>query len=262
MLATPFYKGMGLGNQLANYVTVRCLALDKGYTFGVMYPENFKGASFMDLYMGEPVIGGDIPVEGQPPSVLPDGFSSYYREKTTLHPDGSDISGYDAELSLVGDNTLIHGLLQGEKYFSHRLHQVREWLAVKPLKMPDDLCVINFRGGEYKWVKDFFLPQEYWDGAIALMRKENPDMRFEVHTDDPEEARKFFPDFPIVSDMGRNWRSVRYAKWLIISNSSFAILPALLNEDVKRVIAPKYFARRNKGYWSLEQNVCAKFDYI
>ena len=30
MIATPLYKGQGLGNQLANYVTVRTLALDKG----------------------------------------------------------------------------------------------------------------------------------------------------------------------------------------------------------------------------------------
>jgi hypothetical protein len=35
-----------------------------------------------------------------------------------------------------------------------------------------------------------------------------------------------------------NWKSIRWAKHLIISNSAFAILPALLNENVKEVVAP------------------------
>lgn len=261
MLATPLFNGQGLGNQLANYVTVRCLAEDKGFDFGVMFPERFKGHLFMKLNMGMPVIGGDIPVEGQLPSALPYGFNRYYRERTALHETGADVSGYDLELMSVEDNTLIHGLLQGEKYFKHRKHEVNEWLKVEPLEMADNMCVINFRGGEYKYVKDFFLPHSYWQKAIDIMLSIDPTMQFEVHTDDPETAKVFFPSCPIIRNIGLNWRSVRYAKYLILSNSSFGWFPAWLN-DAKLILAPKYWGRYNRGFWSLEQNETDKFCYI
>jgi hypothetical protein len=257
MIATPFYNGQGLGNQLANYVTVRCLALDKGFKFGVMYLENFKGTSFLKLDMGLSVIGGEIPVEGQPPTTLPEGLKWYYREAFI------DNGDYDPELKNVKDNTLIHGLLQGVKYFEHRRDMVQEWLKVPPPLMLDrNTCVINFRGGEYKYVKDFFLPKEYWERAIAEMLETNPYMKFEVHTDDPDEARKFFPDFPIIADIGLNWRSIRYARYLILSNSSFAILPAYLNDEVKRIIAPWGFGRHNTGEWLLKQNYVKGWEWL
>lgn len=253
MLVTTIYNGSGLGNQLANYVATRCLAKDKGFKFGVMFPERFKGHSFLKLDMGEKVVGGKIPVEGQPPEVLPKGIEHYYHETT---------SGYDPEFLTLKDNTLIHGNLQGVNYFKHRKDEVREWLKVEPLEMPDDLCVINFRGGEYKWVSDFFLPYRYWQEAMSRMKEVNPNMRFEVHTDDAETAREFFPTLKITQDIEINWRSIRYAKYLILSNSSFAILPAYLNQDVKKVIAPWGFGRFNTGKWLLEQNYVEEWEWI
>lgn len=255
MLATPFYNGQGLGNQLANYVTVRCLALDKGFNFGVQFPWNFKGKDLLNLDMGLPVLNGITPIEGAIPTTLPDGITSYYREEMVADGD------YDPKIALIEDNTLIHGNLQGIKYFKHRKDEIREWLRVEPLDMPENLCVINFRGGEYKYVKDFFLPKSYWDTAIFLMNLRRPDMQFEVHTDDPEEARKFFPNYPIVHDISLNWRAVRYAKHLILSNSSFAILPAWLNENT-RVIAPWGFGRFNTGEWLLKQNYVPGWTWI
>ena len=251
MLVTPIYNGQGLGNQLANYVTTRSLALDKGYDFGIAFPDNFKGKEFMNLDFGKEVIGLEVLIEGQEPTKLPDGMK-YHLEVS---------SDYDPFVLNIPDNYVIHGNLQGEKYFEKHKDEIRGWLKVEPLDMEDDLCVINFRGGEYVGVKDFFLPQSYWDNAIKNMRKINPDMIFEVHTDDYDTANKFFPDFTIIQQMEINWRAVRYAKYLIISNSSFAILPTWLNQDVKLVIAPKYWGRYNLGYWDLEQNFMKEFTY-
>lgn len=260
MLVTPMYKGQGLGNQLANYVTTRTLALDKGYDFGVAFPENFKGKSFMNLDMGKEVIGLEVPVEGKPPTKLPKNML-YYEEKGEILVDGSDIRGYDERIREIGDNTCIHGLLQGEDYFKHRKDEIREWLMVEPMEMSDDLCVINFRGGEYVGVKDFFLSSDYWSNALKNILLENPDMSFEVHTDDKETASKFFPQYNIIQDIEFNWRAVRYAKYLILSNSSFGWFPAWLNTDVKKIIAPKWWNRFNRGYWSLEQNKTKGFWY-
>lgn len=247
MIASIFHNGSGLGNQLHSYVMARVLALDKGTKFGMLQPENFKGASFMRLDMGMPV----------------KGIVHEYHEKKVCNESGHDIRGYDWKgLLNVHDNTLIDGYFQGEKYYTHHGDKVRNWLKVEPLEIPPYVCIINFRGGEYVGVPDLFLPQSYWDNAIDKMRKINSDMIFEVHTDDSATAEQFFPDFKIVQDIEINWRAIRYAPYLILSNSSFAIFPALLNEKVRKIIAPLYWAGHNKGYWQLEQNQYKKFTYI
>lgn len=250
MLITPIYTGQGIGNQLACYVTTRCLALDKGYEFRVAFPERWKGFFFKNIELPE-VKGIEVPIEGGIPIMLPEGIR-YYRETS---------SDYDEFVMNMPDNYMLHGNLQGEKYFERHKDEIREWLAVEPLDMPDDLCIINFRGGEYAGVKEFFLPQSYWDNAIANMRKINPDMKFEVHTDDEATAQMFFPDFDCIHDVEFNWRSVRYAKYIILSNSSFGWFPSWLNQDVKQIIAPLYWQRYNMGYWFLLQNKTKGFWY-
>ncbi len=227
-----FHKGSGLGNQLHRYVGARCMAQDLGWDFGMVAPELFKGSSFMNLDMG--ALSPEYHIQELAGKVIPH----------TTEP-------------------VIDGEFQGEKYFIHRLDEVREWLKVEPLDVLDDVCVINFRGGEYKHFPDLYLPKSYWDFAVAhICLKYGTGMRFEVHTDDPEEAKKFFPTFPIIRDIGINWRSIRYAKYLILSNSSFAILPAHLNESVVEVVAPKYWAGHNKGVWQLKDNEYSKFTYL
>ena len=245
MIAGLFHKGSGLGNQLFRYVTARTVALDKGLDFAMAYPENFKGGGFMKLEMG----------------LVPEREFRLFTEKKVVDELGVDIRGYDPEINFIQDNTIIDGEFQDERYWGHRLKEIDEWLRVDEIEIPDDVCVINFRGGEYSVYPDLYLTQEYWDEAIALMKEEYPEITFEVHTDDPQEARKFFPDFEIISDIGVNWCVIRHAKHLILSNSSFAILPALLSPAVD-IIAPRYWARRNTKTWALPQNYYKRFLYI
>jgi hypothetical protein len=244
MIAGLFHEGSGLGNQLHRYVATRVLAKDKGYDFGMI--GSFKGESFMNIDFGVPV----------------HHLLHEWSEKKVVNEFNNDVRPYDASIVDVKDWTLIDGEFQDERYFMHRIDEVRDWLKVAPLDMPDDLCVIGFRGGEYVGLNELFLPIDYWNEATERMRSINPDMRFEVHTDDPYTARQFFHDSEIVSDMARNWSAVRYAKHLIIANSSFYILPSLLNQDVREVIAPEFWAGHNKGYWQLPQNQYSKFTYI
>ncbi len=262
MICTELWNGQGLGNMLHSYVMCRTLALDKGTKFGIMGRERFKGTHFMSLDFGETIFGGEPSYEGGVPIKLPDTIDNYLCEKRVNNSQGVDIRDYDWEGILhMKDSTKIEGLWQGEKYYEHRLDEIREWLKVEPLDMPDDLCVIGFRGGEYVGVHDLFLPQSYWDQAIKIMRDKYPGIKFEVHTDDVETARRFFPEFPCIHDIALNWRSIRYAKHLIIANSSFYIFPALLGYP-QEVIAPMYWAGYNVGYWKLNQNQYKKFTYI
>lgn len=263
MIVGTFWKGSGLGNQLHRYVMTRVLAKDKGVDFGMEYPENFKGKSFMNLDMGKPVIPGEYAFEGASPNQLPQGIEHYYIEPRLDNEDGVDIRTYDwTGVNKIKDNTKIDGEFQGERYFEHRKDEIREWLKVEPLEVPEDLCIIGFRGGEFAVVADLFLPPSYWYKAIDEMRKINPKMRFKVVTDDPRLAEQFFPDFEVSHEIGADWRSIRYTKYSIIANSSFYILPTLLNQNLKKVIAPKFWARRNLGYWALPYNEYKGWDYI
>lgn len=258
MLVTELWTGQGLGNQLACYITTRCIAMDRGYEFGIAHPERFKGSSFLkNLDFGKPVVGGYTPIEGRPPTTLPDGIINHYTERYVILQNGSNVTPYDPGIFKIPDNTKIDGLLQGEDYFKKHRDEIRQWLKIDLIDLPDDLCIINFRGGEYAGVSDFFLRQKYWDDAIHNMKCLKADIKFHVVTDDPQTARRFFSsDISISHDMAIDYASIQSAKYLILSNSSFAFFPAWLNQNVKCCIAPKYWGRHNisDGYWSLDQN--------
>jgi len=65
-------------------------------------------------------------------------------------------------------------------------------------------------------------------------------------------------------DVGRDYATIKNAKWLILSNSSFAYFPALTNEVANLIIAPKYWARHNvsDGYWATGCNLYRGFVYM
>lgn len=251
MVAGIFHQGSGLGNQLHRYVATRVLAKDKRYDWTMMNPYNFKGDSFMQIQKSSQLVGDIV--------TLPNIFT----EKKVVE-NGVDIRSYDPEINFVQDNTIIDGEFQDSRYFEHRMDEVNEWLKVEPLYMRPDLCVIGFRGGEYALFPALFLPKEWWDLQIRTMRMINVSMKFEVHTDDPVTAKQFFPDFKIIHDIGTNWRSIRFAKYAIIANSSFYILPRLLkhHEDVSAMtFAPRWWARHNKQIWALPSNFYKEFFY-
>lgn len=244
MICGYFHQGSGLGNQLHRYVMTRVLAEEKGYEWGMLREGDFKGDSFMRISKG---------IEWK------SGMYRYFNEKKIIE-NGVDIRGYDPEINFVEDNTIIDGEFQDERYFAHRLKDIDKWLAVEPIEIPDDVCVIGFRGGEFSVFPDLFLTKEYWEETKVLMLQRNINMKFEVHTDDEDLARQFFPEYKIVHDIGINWRSMRYAKNAIIANSSFYILPRLLSGGY--TISPRYWARRNTGVWALPQNYYKAFSYI
>ena len=256
MIAGLFHPGSGLGNQLHRYVMIRCLALDKGLKWGMLGKSNFKGADFMNLDMGEPV-PFKYYIENPAGKIVVETDWRLFVE------DNEGNSEYDWKgINSIEDNTIVDGSFEGEMYFYHHLREIKQWLKVKLWHAPPDLCVINFRGGEYKYFPELYLTKDYWDLAISKMKEIDPFMKFEVHTDDPLEAVKFFPEYDIIHNIGQNWRAVRFAKYLILSNSSFAVLPAILNKNVKKIYAPKGWSRRNTGEQFQKYNVYRKFTHI
>lgn len=287
MIAGIFHEGSGLGDQLFRYITVRTLAEKKGYDWGMFNWQNLKGEDFLKLERGKPEYeiehlnrtseGGDWGIRS-------------WKEKDVRNAQGDDIRSYDPEINFVEDNTIIDGSFEDDKYWRDNLPNISEWLAVEPLNVPNDVCVIGFRGGEYATQPDLFLddgPQSYWRLSIAQILKENPQIkRFQVHTDDVVLAKKMscFSTFEIVentpvshskhTNMGFNWRSMRYAKYAIIPNSAFFILPRILRHNIDKpprggqgyvwpvTIAPRYWARHNTKTWARPACYYKEFTYI
>lgn len=252
MIIGIIHKGSGLGDQLFSYIATRVRAADLGVDFGFVGKEFFKGASFMNLNWGEKT---DVPYVISEPSgalVIPQQVFKL------------DKPYYDPEFNFIEDGTVIDGYgAQDIRYFEHRLGEIREWLKVQSEPFDfGDTCVVNFRGGEYQAVPDLFLPIKYWQIAFMNVIDDAHEAQFVIHTDDPKLAREFLGDYVIVSDIEKNWRAIRYAEHLILSNSAFGILPALLNDRAKKIYAPKFWAGRNVSEWRRPGNYYKKFTYV
>ncbi|CAB4143002.1 hypothetical protein UFOVP450_53 [uncultured Caudovirales phage] len=272
MITTEFYHGQGFGNQLAVYITTRAIALRNGYEFGFTGLENFgdrryndKGVYFMDLDLGKEVDSSTI--------------TNHYREKETRiklqhsHHDatiGCDVRIIDEDLINVADNTKVDGVLQGEDYFYEYKQDIKRWLELKPEYderkfTSDNICVLNIR--DYENDPTLFLGREYWIRAINHMLSINPKMEFVIITEAPEMSKRLLPELAhsvYHFDIARDYAVVKNARWLILSNSSFAYFPALTNEEARLIIAPKYWARHNvsDGYWACGYNICRDFTYM
>ena len=263
MIVTELYNGQGLGNQLWSYVVTRTLAQDRGFVFGIMNPDKFKGKDFMSLDFGKEIKGGSGP-EGGPPTTLPEGIVHYYVEKDTWYEKNKcDIRDYDPSLLSIEDSTKIDGYFQSEKLVLHKKKEICEWLRVKPAfncteYSSNNICIMNVRGGEYKGVADLILPRKYWTDAAANMLRVNPKLEFVIITDDVKYANKILPEYKALHfDIGKDYGIVKNAVYLILANSSFSFFPAWTSETVKYIIAPKYWARHNvsDGFWACAFNL-------
>lgn len=271
MIGTEFIKGQGLGNQLFCYVSARCIAMDLGYEFGTVGQEllavnihSRKGMYFMDMELGTPIR------DKEKYRIYQEKESRIFR-KNSVHDmtHGCYVADADEGIYKIEDDTLIYGNLQAEQYFLSHKREIREWLKVKKEYdsyeyTRDNLCVINVRGGEYADDHALFLRRKYWLDAMRNMRNIRPDMEFKIVTDDEKAAQRMLPGIEVShGDLAKDYVTLKNARYLILSNSSFAFFPAFTSETVEMVIAPKYWARHNvsDGYWASGQNIYEGFLY-
>ena len=313
MIVSEIYNGSGLGNQLWNIVAPRCIAEHRGLRWGVRRDttnsgkgksniqsvelKTFKGCQFLpNIDFGDEVTGGVTHQEGQEPSELPDGIEYYGRERVDEYPTSICSGAYDAMFyddllyNTVPDNTKIDGTFQRMRYINDRKSDIIEWLKPNLTVTDyssDDFCVVQFRGGEYL-VTASWCPPEYYALARDRMLEINPNMKFGVITDDPENAKKFIPWAPIIGSSAMDTQdpmahlqgsgfyvyksgpiAVDYsilhnAVHSIITSSTFAFWPAWTNTKAKTIIAPKYWNdyKRSNGYWRGDDNIVDDWMYI
>ena len=247
------------GNHLAQHVSTRCIAETIGVSWG------FDPKPTYDYYQGkEQLYFLDINYGS-----FPSNIKDTYKENTIIYNDKGDdvnISVFDANVYDISDNTeLTGGCWQSEDYFKDFKEELYKWISykkeyesvykdrIKNIDI-DNTCIINIRGGEYRYHSKLIIRKKYFDDSIKEMLLINPLMKFLVVTDDIEYSRILFSEYPIIEqDIGYNYYIINKAKWLILSNSSFPIFAAYLNKDVNKIIAPMYWARHNvsDGYWAL-----------
>ena len=231
--------GQGLGNQLWNYVVMRSIAKFKSYDFGVLDYEKFKGKEFLPIKISST----SIPEEelmGQ----------DFFYENLYYDRSLKNIScDYDPTILNIKDNVILEGLFQSEKYLIPNKSIINEFLIINKSNFklnydPENTCILNIRGGEYKRHKNLILPKSYWIDAMKNMELLNPKIKFKIVTDDPRYSNLLFPNIEVLKgDIKEDFLSLTSAKYLIISNSSFSYFPMAIDEWPKIIIAPLYWSR-------------------
>jgi len=285
MLVTELYDGQGLGNQLWCYAVTRCIAKTRGYTFGIVGKEKFKGKGFLDIDFGQEVKGRANP-EPDKNAPLPNDIFNYYAEKLVRHPITSlDISKPDLKLQNICDNSKIDGGMQSVSYINPFKSELRIWIKEKTdrmIKWPkdEDVCIVHVRGGDFL-ASSALLGRDYYQRGVSYMLNRNKNMKFFLITDDLDYARVVCPNIPLVGgssfsngdpykaqhhkggEVWIDWSILRHAKNAIISASSFSFWPTWLNEDVL-VTAPMFWAahKQSDGYWSTGDILVDGWNYI
>ena len=112
----------------------------------------------------------------------------------------------------------------------------------------DEYCYIHLRGNSNKgsW---FMTPKSFYEKGIAEMTKMKEDVKFVIITDDVELSKEFFPDIDVISGhyegVMTDFKSLYFAKYSIISNSTFSWWPRWLSDGI--TFAPNHWLNYNKG---------------
>ncbi len=199
---------------------------------------------------------------------------------------GVDISGTDNALLNLPTSSKFDGNCQSSKYLNGYRSKILTWIKVKNkgrfFKQSGNECIIHIRGGDFSGITDVLLPREYYINAMEQIRKIDRDVNFYCVTDDPKFAARIIPKVKIIGSSEVNmddpykakhhiggpvsvdFRIMMNARYLVISNSSFSWWAAYLNNRVRKIIAPKYWASFNKsnGYWSTGDIITDRFDYL
>lgn len=214
MICIRFQDGQGLGNQLWLYVVARSLAMDLGVDYGVISPEKFKGSGFLEIDFGL-----KIPSHYEP--------KKYFENRYWHKENYSELSGFDNEVYSISSDVELVGNFQSEKYIEKYKNSISQWLHLKNTDIKsyanEDVCILNIRGGDYKGNSELILPKKYWINAMSNYKTKFGIEKFAIVTDDVSYAARMFPDIEVHHEcIERDYFSLMTAKYLVLSNSSFA----------------------------------------
>ena len=281
MIVTKFYKGQGLGNQLWVYAVLRAIAWKKNYDFGIESKKNFKAKKFMEIDLGKRVwaLPHRNPVGLKPISIKKVIFEPR-RYIKSLKMESNQTS---EEVMNISDFTKIEGYLQSVNYIKDYQSELSVIMQVKNLNksiVDENLCYINIRGGDFAGVLDISVPRDYYLKAIEIMKERHGIDSFRIITDDPVYASNLLREVSIISSafkysflrtksnfsnkVSQDFFLLQNAKFLILSNSTFAWWAAWTNLKSPFVIAPIYWGNplNKHRVWAPEDIIVSNWWYL
>ena len=125
-----------LGNHLWQYAVCRTVAEQNNYEYYI--PREFLGTHLFNCSLGVD--------------------NNTTNKCFPICNNHDQMQKYDPTIFNIEDFTKIDGYLQTEKYIKHNQKNIIDWFKPKhdinsiidELKLNDDICVIGFRGGDYK----------------------------------------------------------------------------------------------------------------
>jgi hypothetical protein len=264
MIVTELHDGQGLGNQLWVYAACRTIAKSLNYPFYIEGKERFKGLEFLEVNFG----ASDTTYKEERGRT--DREPLVFMERLFYDPELRYFSSdFDERVRGLPPFTKISGLFQSEQYLSRDFSEVGRYFEIKePYRnrrlVSDNVCVLNLRGGEYKRHKQLVLPESYWRLTMENMRQSCGIDKFVCVTDDRRFATALFPGMPVISgSIADCYVALYQAKYLILSNSSFAYFPVKTGVPKSKVIAPMYWARFGNRYsrWASPANLYESWMY-
>jgi len=250
MIVTELYSGQGLGNQLWCYCACRSIADELNMPFKILGHDNFKAKEFLDIDFGQV-------------AEIDEKYKIFHEQRFYDKELDYVASSFDNKVLSLDKNRQIEGFFQSEKYFFGDIDRIKNYIKVKKeyknlFTIPNDVCILNIRGGEYKRHKRFNLPKSYWVNAMENMRIKYNIHKFLIVTDDQDYAKALFPKIDrIKAGVAESYIALHNASYFIVSNSTFSYFPIKTKEEQPIVIAPKYFARHNDALnrWASPANI-------
>lgn len=255
MIYIDFEEGQGLGNQLFLYVAAYSLSKKHNTKVACINYTNFKGKEFLALDI--------LILESISPKY------KYYEKKVFDLVEKTYLYSYDKNFEEIDDETLIVGIFQDLAYQNYLTQNDLQSSIISINHKPvtnGETCCINIRGGEYKTVNSLLLNKLYWINAKRLFcRIYGSKIPIKIVTDDEEYAKSIFPDNEIVTGVENSFNELLSANYYILSNSSFPIIPILLNsKNVEDIFAPAGWSRPNGNskFWYSPCNVYKGWKYL
>jgi hypothetical protein len=253
------YLNGRLGNQLFQYVFCRIASIKNNCNFYI--PANIiESTNFYKSCNNRLSVGLQLPTESNPHYWIGNNLF-----ETDLGYNDNNIKRVVSEIDInhqlyfnnIIDGDLIKSFCQFESNLIEYENVIKnDWFKFKPNLIEncakilnkydiDKYCVIHFRGGDYKSIDRFYLPQTYYDQAKLKLPT---GLKYLIITDDIEEASKFFPNDEIISNSVEiDFCLISMFKYIIIPNSSFSWWSAWLSKNNPLVIAPDKWFNYNSG---------------
>lgn len=138
----------------------------------------------------------------------------------------------------------------------------------KPQFDIEKICLINIRGGAYLGMfKSPCVSLDYIYSCISIFNERYPKIDFKIITDDYEYARTILPEYEILyGNIKEDYLHINFAKFLILSNSSFAYFPTYLSNNKELILAPYKWGASNSSNkckeWISPCNFTNSFVYV